>query len=301
MTIQIPQHFVDQYSANVQHLLQRKGGKYRMCVEEDTHYGEQAVVVNQFGSVEMEEVTERFQPMGRTDINLQRVWLTPRSFDIPPMMIDTFDKLKLEMTDADSQLARAGAYAVKRQIDNVVANAFFTDMQIGQRGTSTQAFDTTNHRVDAAVGSSGDTGLNVEKIIRGLRIMEELEIDIEEEGPVYLAITPKQRENLMNQVKVVSADYFNVKGNPVYVDGKLKSWGGVELVCTTKVPSNSSYRLNPMWIKSGMHFGLWKDMQVMVDPRPDIRGRPIQTYFTMSMNATRREAGRVLMIENLES
>jgi autonomous glycyl radical cofactor GrcA len=67
MTVNIPTHFVEQYTSNVAHLLQIKGGKLRATVNEGTHEGDAAVPLDQYGAVEMQEVTSRFGPMGRVD------------------------------------------------------------------------------------------------------------------------------------------------------------------------------------------------------------------------------------------
>lgn len=301
MTVNIPTHYTDQYSDNVAHLLQKKGGVYRQYIEEMPCTGEQAVMVNQYGEAAMSEVTDRFQAMGRNDPTTQRVWLHPRSFDVNHM-VDTFDKLKIELTDPDSELAKAAVKAAKRTIDEVVRDAFFGDMSIGQRGGSTQSFDTTNHRIDAAVGAASDTGLNVEKIIEAVTLLENNDVDLEDpENEVCMAITPNLHLDMLNQTKVINGDYFTNGGRSVLEEGKIKQFMGVKIVRTRIVPTNSSYTLVPMWVKSGMKLGIWSDIKAYADPRPDLRGRPLQTYTTMSINATRLEAGRVIQIECTES
>ncbi len=299
MTINIPTHFIDQYKGNVMHLLQRGGGKYRSCVTEDNYEGEQAVVVNQYGAAEMSEVTTRYEAMGRADPTTQRVWLDAKFFDVP-FLIDTFDKLKVALIDPESELAKTGAKAAQRQMDNVVSDNFFADMLVGQKGASTQSFDTTNHRVGADVGAGADTGMNVEKVLRAKRLLLENEVDLDEDE-VCLAIHPKQEEDLLNQTKVINGDYFSNGGRAVLEEGKLKYFAGCKIVCTTKVPSDSSYRLNPMWVKSGMHLGLWQDIKVQAHERPDLRGVPMQVYVTLGVNATRTEAGRVIQIRSTEA
>lgn len=296
----IETHFTDQYKGNLKHLLQNAGGAYRPLMTETRCAGEQSVVVNQFGSVEMTEVTERFASMGRTEPTRQRVWLEPKIYDLP-LPVDRFDQLKTEMIDIKSNLTEAGVKAVMRKIDDIARDAFFADILVGQKGASTESFDTTNHRVDAAIGAGADTGLNVEKIIRAKRILKENE-NYMKGDKVCLAIHPKQEEDLLNQTKVISTDYFESNGRPVFnSDGELQQFLGVNIVCTTKVPSNSSYRLNPMWVQSGMAMGLWQDMEVKVHERPDLQGIPWQVYLTIMMNVTRTEAGRVVQIESTEA
>ena len=298
MSVNIPNHFVTQYTTNVAHLLQIQGGKLRPLVSEDTHQGESAVPVDQYGSVEMQEVTTRFGPMPRVDAATDRRWVYPTDYNLP-QMVDTFDKLRL-MVDPQGPLAQAAIKAAGRKIDTIIADAFYADAKTGKAGGTTTSFDTTNHRVDAALGAAADTGLNVDKILRGVRLLEDNDVDTEMEQ-VCMAITPQQHEDLKRQTQVINSDYFTNEGRPVFSgDGRIKEFAGVKIVVSRLVPSNSSYRLCPMWVKSGMHLGIWSDVKARVDPRPDIEGVPYQLATTLTMGATRLEEGRVIQIECTE-
>lgn len=298
MSVNIPGHFVEQYTTNVAHLLQIQGGKMRPLVSEGSYSGEGGAVVDQFGAVEMQEVTSRFQPMGRVDAAVDRVWIYPTDYSLP-QMVDTFDKLRL-MIDPQGPLSQAAIKAAGRKIDTIIFDAFYADTKTGKQGGTTDTFDTTNHRVDAAIGAAADTGLNVDKIIRGRKIMRAANIDLEMEQPC-IAITADQEEDLLRQTQVINTDYFHANGGmPVLVDGRIDRICGVKVVHSQLVPSNSSYRLNPMWVQSGMHLGIWKDISARIDERPDIEGVPYQLYTTLTMAATRTEAGRVIQIECTE-
>ena len=299
MSVNIPEHFITSYTTNVAHLLQIQGGKMRSKVTEAMYTGEAAVPVDQYGAVEMQEVVGRFAPMGRVDAPVDRRWVYPVDYDLP-QMVDTFDKLRL-MTDPQGSLAQAAIKAVGRKEDEVIFSAFFADAKTGKTGSDTESFDTTNHRVDAAIGASADTGLNADKIIRAKRIMQVANVDFERDGRPTLAITPIQEEDLLHQAQVINNDYFNVGGRPVLVDGRVTQWCGCDIIVSNLVPSNASYRLLPMWVKNGMHIGVWDDVKAFVDVRPDIQGRPYQLYSTITIGATRLEAGRVVQIECTES
>lgn len=296
MSVNIPTHYIEEYTTNVSHLLQRKGTKYRGAVTEGSYQSNGGVVVDQYGSIEMAEVVGRFAPMPRTDAALDRVWIYPKDYDLG-QMVDTFDKLRL-MTDPQGPLTQAAVMAGQRRIDDVISDSFFAAAKTGNDGSTTDTFDTTNHRVDAAVGASGDTGLNVEKILEGMKVMQNLDIDFDQEEP-YIAITPTQENNLLRQQQVINQDYRQGLG-VVTENGRVRRFGMCNVIVTTKVPSNSSYRLCPMWVKSGMHLGVWSDFRVRVDPRPDIQGVPYQIYAMLSIAATRVEAGKVIQIECTE-
>ena len=298
MSVNIPNHFVTQYTTNVAHLLQIKGGKMRGLVGEGAHVGESAVPVDQYGSVEMQEVVSRFGPMPRVDAATDRRWVYPTDYNLP-QMVSTFDKLRL-MVDPQGMLAQAAVSAAGRQIDNICFDAFYAGAKTGKAGGTTTAFDTTNHRVDAAVGAAADTGLNVDKILQAVRLLEDNNVDTEFEQ-VCMAITPVQHENLKRQTQVINSDYFTKGGKTVLSgDGRVSEFAGVKIVVSKLVPTNASYTLVPMWVKSGMHLGIWSDVSARVDPRPDIEGIPFQLATTMTMGATRLEEGRVIQIECTE-
>lgn len=294
--VNVPNHFIEEYRSNVAHLLQYEGAKLRDKVTVGSYQSNGGTVVDQYGALEMSEVVTRFAPMPRTDAAMERVWIYPRDFDVSPM-VDPFD-LERMMTDPKSAIVVSCAKAGRRKMDEVIFGAFYAQMKKGVKGESTENFDTTNHRVDAAIGASGDTGLNVDKIIRGKRLLQDAEVDTDMEQ-VFLAITPEQHEDLLRQTQITSSEYF---GRAILgADGNVRAVAGVNIVISTRVPSNASYRLCPMWVQSGMHLGIWSDMETRIDPRPDIQGIPYQIYTKMSVSATRVEAGRVIQIECTEA
>ena len=65
MSINVPDHFVQEYSTNINLLLQQNGSKLSGTVMTGSHTGKQASPVDQVGAVEANRVTTRFAPMGR--------------------------------------------------------------------------------------------------------------------------------------------------------------------------------------------------------------------------------------------
>lgn len=297
MSVNIPNHYVDTFNTNVTHLLQYKGSKLRGKVMERPESGEDAALLDRFGAVEPTEVTTRFEPMSRTDIDHDRVWLAHRAFDLQPLHVDKFDEFKIQ-TDPRGPYTEAAAKAFRRHQDRILFDAFYAPIRLGRDGGMSESFDTTNHRVDAAVGASADTGLNLEKINAGLEVLMNAEVDLEEED-CYLAISPKQNRDLIRQEQVLSDDKQKALGITV-VNGMVKNIAGCGVVVSTFTPSNTNYRLVPMWVKSGMHLGVWGDVQSAISQRHDLRGTPWQLYCYMNMAATRTEAGKVIQIECTE-
>ena len=134
MSINIPDHYTISFSTNVMLLLQIKGSKLRPCVTEGTYTGKQASPVDQIGSVEMQDVTGRFQPKVRTDANVDRRWVTPSDFDLT-QSIDTFDKLKTAI-EPTSQYSDVAAAAVAREWDDRLIAAALGTASLGTDGAS---------------------------------------------------------------------------------------------------------------------------------------------------------------------
>lgn len=295
MTVNVPTHFVDMYRDNVRHKLQYMGSKLRDCMTTAQYSGENVQVVDYYEAVEMNEVTTRLGPMPRSDLQTDRVWLGSRDYDLS-LMVDTFDKLRM-MTDPNGPLVDAALKAARRKIDDIIIPKFFAPMKIGRNHNSaTEDFDSTNHVIPADTGSSADTGLNAAKLIEARKMFQNLEIDLDYEK-LYVGITPNQEAEMLEQAQFVDSDFFTKNGRPVYTtDGKISEWLGFHFKVSTKFEKSGANRLCPVWCHSGMHLGMWSDIKVQVNQRPDIQGIPWQIYVTLSGDATRLEAGRVLQM-----
>jgi len=149
MSTNLPEHFVQQYSTNVQLLLQQRGGKLRNAVMNGSHVGKQASPVDQYGSVEMQPVTSRFAPMGRVDVDTDRRWVFPSDFDLP-QLIDSFDKLRL-ITDPSNVYVANAVQAAGRQFDKLICSAFVGTAKTGETGSTSTSF-TSGNEVDVATG-----------------------------------------------------------------------------------------------------------------------------------------------------
>lgn len=292
MSVNLPQHFVTEYSTKVELLLQEKGSKLRQFVTEGTHSGEGASPVNQIGAVESQTPAGRFQPMGRIDPAVARRWVHPSDREVP-QLVDKFDQLRL-IENVTGDYVRNAAFALGRWMDDLLIDAALGTSATGKTGTGTETFDTTNFSIAANFGASGDVGLTVAKLIEAQARFEEANVDLEMEPPT-LVISPRQHANLLNQIEVVSSDY-NVK--PVLgTDGQIKNFLGFNIVKSNRLDAvNTSERACFAFVKSGLHLGVWKDVSSRIDERPDLSGVPWQLYSCTTAGATRLEQGKVIRI-----
>ena len=306
MSVNLPQHYVQQYSTNLQLLLQQRGSKLRDTVMSGTHVGKQASPVDQVGAIAAQQVTGRFQPMGRVDAPVDRRWVFPVDYDLP-QLIDTFDKLRL-LTDPQSSFATNGTYAMGRAQDDVIIGAYFADAKTGENGGTTTSFGTTltssggqNVSVDTGGAASG---LNVAKLREAKKTLMANEVDIDND-PLVCVVTADQHDNLLADVQVVSGD-FGWKDSPVLKEGKLERFLGInfkhcERLTTGTDDQAGTSRQVPIYAKSGMYLGIWNDIQNSLGQREDLRGKPWQLYSIGTFGGTRLEEKKVVRVWCRES
>ena len=293
MSVNLPTHYVQQYSTNIGLLLQQKGSKLRNAVMTGSHVGKQASPVDQYGKVEMQAVTTRFGDMPRVDAPTDRRWVFPSDYDLP-QLIDTFDKLRL-ITDPSSSYVTNAVMGAGRQMDRLICDAFTGTAKTGEAGSTSTSF-TAGNEVDVATGGSNST-LNVAKIkaVKKLMMANHVDFDTEE---AYIGITAVDHDALLSEIQVISTD-FNAK--PVLVDGKIEQFLGFKLIhcelIETELAGTNEVTL-PVWVKSGMYLGVWNDIQNSVSRRHDLRSEPWQLYTLMTAGATRLEENKVYAIES---
>lgn len=296
----LPQHAVTQFTTNIQLLLQQKMSKLRPYVQVGTHRGKQAAVVDQVGAIEMLEVTTKFDPLGRVDSPLDRRWVSPKPFHLPQLE-DSLDKLML-ITDPQSSFVLNAHAAANRQIDRLIVKAFFADAKVGEEGAGTKTFGTDlttagGQNVGVGVGGAA-SGLTLEKLREARRKLMKDEVDLDLETPV-MALTSEQHDDLLALTQVTSRDYND--GPPVLKDGRVTHFMGFDFVHSERLETGvddagGTSRACPVWVRSGMHLGIWADVSVDITQRKDLTSHPWQIYLQMHMNATRIEEKRVIRV-----
>jgi len=293
MSINIPTHYVQQYSTNISLLLQQKGSKLRDAVTVGNHVGTSASPVDQIGSIEAQLVTSRFAPMGRVDATTDRRWVSPKDYDLP-QLIDSFDKLRL-LTDPSSQYVQNAVMAMGRKQDYEILTAVTGTAKTGVTGGTSTSF-TAGNEVDVATGGA-NSKINMAKLraVKKLMMANHIDFDMEE---AYVGLTAADYDALMNEPEVISRDYSS---NLVLESGKLKGILGFKFIhcelIETVLAGTNEVTL-PVWVKSGMHLGKWQDVQTSVSKRNDLKSEPWQAYCIQTIGATRLEENKVYAIES---
>lgn len=281
-----------QYASTVQLLLQQKGSRLRKAVMVGSHKGDQASPVDQVGAIEMQQVLSRFGAIGRVDAAVARRWCSPSDFDLPQFM-DSFDELKI-FSDPKGQYVQNAIHAAGRQMDRLIIDAFFDNALTGVSGSTSVSFSTDGgNQIAVNYGASGNVGLTVAKLREAKRILMAANVDLDSD-PAFCGINAKAHDSLLGEIQVQSLDYNE---RPTLVEGRVMRFMGFDFIHTELFENNATpYRRIPVWVKSGMHLGIWNEPQVDVSERKDLTSIPWQAYLKMSMGATRLEGAKVVEI-----
>ncbi len=289
----IPTFQVEQFSTNVNLLLQQKGSKLAGAVTRGSHVGKQASPVDQIGAVEARKVINRFAPMGRVDAPTDRRWVFPVDYDLP-QLIDSVDKLRL-LTDPESTYVTNAIYAMGRAQDDEIITAFFGDAKTGENGKSTTPFLATNV-VSVDTGGTA-SNLNVNKLREAKRLLMSHEVDLDTD-PIFCAITSREHDSLLNEIQIISSDYNTT---PVLVNGKVQSFMGFNFIHCERLTTGTddqggTSRQIPIWAKSGMYLATWQDISATITWRDDLRNQPYQAYVIGTFGATRIEEPKIVTV-----
>ena len=289
----IPLFYVQQFSSNIQLKLQQKGSKLRGTVMEGHHVGSQASPVDQFGAINAQKVTGRYQPIQPTDAPVDRRWVFPQDYDLA-QLLDNFDKLRLLIDPMSSYVTNA-VYALGRAMDQEILNGLLGVNYVGTNGTL-QTSMPASQIVGVQQGAASATNLTVAKLRAARQKLMSAEVDMDE--PVYMAINGINADSLLAETQIISSEFSD---KPVLNDGKVMRFLGINFIHTELVPTGTDDQGGtssalPVWTKSGGYLGIWADMMTDISQRKDLRSLPYQAYVMGTFGATRLEEKKVVQI-----
>jgi hypothetical protein len=282
MSVQITTAFVNQFSSNIQMLSQQMGSLLRNAVDVETVNGEKAFF-DQVGSAAAVLRTTRHADTPLIDTPHSRRMVTLSDYEYADL-IDDQDKVRL-LVDPTSTYARAAAAAMGRAMDDVIISAALGSSLTGKDGTTSTAFDSNNQ---IAVGGAG---LTLAKLLQAKEILDSNDVD--PSIPRYIAVSPKQITNLLDDPEVTSADYNTVRA---LVKGELDTYVGFKFVTTNRLGlDGSGDRRCFAWAMDGIKLAVGKEPTARIDERAD-KSYATQVYYCMSVGATRMEEAKVVEI-----
>jgi hypothetical protein len=289
--------FTVQYKTLLNMKLQQKTSLLRETVESSAFTGAKMVSpLNLIDAIQMKTPEGRFAPKKNTPNGYQRRWIAPIDKE-GDQFVDNFDMLKTPI-DPKSKMIETAASAVARAFDDEIIRALFADATIGADPASltTETFDTTAFRVSESFGASGSVGLTVAKLNEARRILEHYH-NTEELNALgaTLVIGSTQHADLRNQALVTSSD-FNKNGG-ILTNGRVTEFMGFKIIVSERLAVASNIRSCAVYVKSGMHLGIWQDIKTQVAQRFDLSSNPWDISTVVSFGATRTEAGKVIQIQ----
>lgn len=292
MSVQIEKSFVQQYSSNVELLLQQKGSLLMPAVRNETQASE-FEYYDQVGATVAQKATGRHAdtPLISTPHDRRRVGLVDYDW---ADLIDKQDKVRT-LIDPEGAYTQNAVYAMGRAKDQEILDAFFGTAYTGKDGSTAVAFPAAqqvavnDHTYDAL---SGNIGLTVSKLMVARKIL--LAAYNDPNGEMYVAVTAKLLMDLIQYTQVNSADYNNVK--PL-VEGAVTRYMGLNFIVTEMIPlDGSGYARVPVWVKQGMIMTTGMNTEIDIGPRRDKRNAQ-QIYVCQSIGATRMQEKMVVEIK----
>jgi len=283
MSTQITTAFVNQFSSNIQMLSQQMGSLLRNAVDVETVNGEKAFF-DQVGSAAAVLRTTRHADTPLIDTPHSRRMVTLSDYEYADL-VDDQDKVRL-LVDPTSTYARAAAAAMGRAMDDVIISAALGSAKTGKDGSTTTAFDTSNNQIAAGGG-----GLTLAKLIEAKEILDSGDVD--PSIPRYIACSPKQISDLLNNTTVTSSDYNTVKALAM---GEINSFVGFNFIVTNRLGvDGSSNRRVIAWAMDGIKAAIGKEPTARIDERAD-KSYATQIYYSMTLGATRMEEKKVVEV-----
>lgn len=289
MAFEIPAHFHEQFTTNVELLLQEKMSALRAGVTSAAYSGEAAQVVKQFGQVEFQNKTTRNADTIFSEIEHKQRWVFPTDYTLA-LPVDREDELRM-LNSPLSPYADAMRAAAERKMTTIIIDAALGTAKTGENGGTSTPFDTSNQQIAA-----GSAGMTVAKLREAREKFRANFVD--ETEPLHIAMTAKQFTDLLEQTEVTSSDYNSVKA---LVQGEINTFMGFQFHHTELLGvDGSSNRRCFAWAQSGIVLGNWNSLETRIGERAD-KEYLTQVFMRMTVGATRTQEEKVVEILCSES
>ena len=232
----------------------------------------------------MNTKTSRNEAINYIDPAHTRRWLSTKTF-YWSALIDKEDLLRI-LIDPQSEYARAAAWAMGRNIDQVLINAFDATVTTGENADGTQAFDTSNQQIAA-----GSAGLTIDKLRQAKQ-----KLDVNEVDPGlrrYFLCSSKQIENLLGTTEVTNADYNTVRA---LMQGEVNTYMGFNFIRSELLDKSGNNRDCYAVVEDCMRLGIGRDILTKMSEVNTLVSHPTQIYFEMDLGAVRVQETNIVKV-----
>jgi len=229
--------------------------------------------IEQYGDLDLEEKTARFEEKAAVELPTSRAFLFPKNFE-RTVHFDEDDEWKLNrlgvpMPEAASRLMQAG----ERVMEDIIIDSILGTTTIGagaEEAMSTESLGSANQvAVNYKGPSNAPTNLTEDKILEAIRIF--MDNDAYGQGTadteaLCMAVTPKTLFALWSNTNVTSSDFRSHAGGRPFDKGVIEDFLGVKFLVSSRFSRHLSGNIQscPMWLKSKVTYGDWKKANTTV-------------------------------------
>lgn len=288
----IPNHYPVQYESTFAQALQQQQSLLRGAVTEKSASGER-LRLNNLGAATSTTITTRAGATVAQDLTSEMVSIFPTRKQVTHRF-DEFDEAFLgQIVMPNSDVAKAQAMALARDIDDIIVAAFSGSRWTGSNGTTEDTtFSSTQQIAVNYEDGSTNTGLSFEKIAAA---MAQLDGDEVPQNGRYLGIKGRQMQDLVNDILANhSTDLASIKMMPG--SRVITEILGFSVVQTERFTVNGSDIASCFaWQKDEVVLAVWNDFKSYMDILPDY-SHALQVRSTLNIGASRRRNEGVIEI-----
>ncbi len=295
MALEISNWFVQQFKDNVEHLVQQEGSKLRNLVSVSTDLKGYKAHYDQIGSVEAQRITTRHGDTPIMGTPHHRRELQAHASEWGDL-IDDVDRVQMLVNPRDDY-AVAGGYALGREFDKQIVEAYNATVNVGQEGTKTKSFPSAQVVPTDLDGDGTNENLTLDKLRAAKKLFTNNNVNTDNPmNKLYIVCTGDEIENLLGIQEVQSSDYNTVRA---LVDGEINTYMGFQFVTLDPgilTKDSNGIRSIYVWAQSGMKLAIDPDREVSIYQRGDKRNAT-QVYMWQRSGAVRMQEEKVVEIK----
>lgn len=282
MSFQVTEAFVQQFSANFQHLAQQTESRFQGAVRVEAGIVGDSKKINRIGATAAMKKTTRHGNTPLIETPHSTRWIDLEDYEWADL-VDELDKKKM-LADPTSDYLKAGVAAMNRAKDDAIYAA--------ARGNARSSTGSVALPAGQKIAVGG-TGLTKAKIIQAKKMFRANEADEENGEELNFAYGNEQMEDVLNDTTLTSADYMAVQ---MIQEGNMsKKWMGFKWIPSERMTKVSADRFCIAWAKSGLALGVGAEVMTRLTERAD-KSYAMQPYARMSIGGARIEDAKVVEI-----
>ena len=228
MGFTITSAFVQGYKNNIHMLSQQKTARLFGTVRQE----QQASKLDYYervGVTEANDVTQRNRdtPINNAPLSRRAVVLKDSDWG---ELIDSLDRVRL-LINPDDSFVKIAVAALNRKQDDLFIAACLGIAKAGEDGEISVAFPESQRTVATNAGGTALATLSVRTLKRVSRKYDDADVD--EDDTRYFVFNGAQKEALLGELEIASADFNSVKA---LVEGRINSFMGFTFIRSERLP-----------------------------------------------------------------